>query len=490
MKAHLLLSLGCLALPLLSQQGPPLPGDIFRWGELLQDQEVIGHFAVTTETDESLETDIFTLTLYDSDLHPIGAKTYPARPTFSVQDAVYDGGRIAILVRAEKGASVEVLNADATTVAYHVLQDPQPDGANSLYAMAKGFLVVEEYPIRSGNAALGVNGRLEFLATTPEGLSWNRRFGNPKARSSSTTLKVLEPHDDILLVEVVTEVRGGSTPGVRSTLHAINPRTGADLFTIPLPLQRPHAPASFYAAAYSDSTVRVLTHTPDFGLKRKMYAGSTELSTYDRTGRELTRVALDLRGLAAAYRRELEQLPLDDRTEFNLDVAGFSPSGDLSVIAATMLRLKNKVTFMQSFVYGFTSSGTLRDIVDIERLPLTVPAHFLGRGGPGLMGYQPQDAMLARQIIAHRGPSNHALTTKLSGTVSHYFWDRDLVQTGTEYRGIYALTLRDGAFVREHIPLTDFPYGFLLPARPGYVLLIEPDKESGRPAPHLKRLVR
>ena len=478
-----------LSLSVLAQQGPPLPGTIFRWGELLQDEEVIGHFAVTTESDETLETDIYTLTLYDADLHPIGSKTYPARAGFSVQDVVYDGERIAILVRAEKGASVELLNAEAVTEATHVLQDPRPEGTNSLYAVSGGFVVVEQYFANGRNAASGFNGRLEFVATTPGGEGWSRRFGNPKARTSSTSIKLLDDHADLLLVEVVTEVSGGAGE-IRSTLHAIDPRTGADRFTVPLPPQPMHTPSSFYAATYLDGTVRALTHTPDLGTKREMHPGSTDLCTYDLTGRELSRFPIDLRGLALENRREQQLLPLDGRTEFNLEVASFTPSGELSLIAATMLRLKRDVTFMQSYVYAFTPDGGLVDMVAVERQPLTIPAYFLGRGGPGIMGYQPQDALLARQLMFHRGPTNHALTTQLAGGISHYLWDRDLTQTGTEYRGIHALTLREGSFVQEHIPLDDFPFGFVLPARAGYVLLIEPDGESGRPAPHLKRLAR
>lgn len=479
-----------LSLPLAAQQGPPIDGRLAQWGALWQDKEVIGHYGITTQDDEQLEQEVYTLTLYDADLHAIGSRAYPARSSFSVKDVSYDGTHLAVLVYAEERASIDLLDGSANTIKTVPLQEPRINADGVVFATADGYLVAEEMHIVPRNPSSMVNARLEYVPREDARTGWVRRFGDPRARLQSTHAHILYRDEELLLVHALTVLNTSSKQESSSTFYAIDMATGEDLFQLRLSPDKEELAAAFYAAAPHGDAIRVVTHAADYGSSRDLYPGGTELITYDRQGNELERQPIDLRQGAADALAASHSRPLAAMAEFVLQSATFTPAGELSLLAASRVREKREVTFDRSFAYGFDASGKLTEVLPLLRTPLTVPAYFLGRGGAGLMGPKARHYQLAQQLSAHRGPFNHALSTGHGGTASHYLWEREFTPYAVNYRGLHAVSFRDGAFEKEFVPLEDTPIGWLFPARAGYVLLMQPDPDGNQLVPRLEKLSR
>ena len=487
---HLVLLLFLLpGLHLAAQEGPAITDQLIRWGELHQDKAVVGHYSITVKADESLQQGIYTLSLYDTDLHAVGSKTYPASATFSVQDVAYNGTHLAVLTQDGDAGAVEILDGSATTIAVHQLREPKENASGIVYSAPGGFLVVEEFKIRPNIPTSATNYQVEYLATASDQQGWSRRIGDPDIRSEHSTADVVGIDEEVLLLRVWRRKVYGSNEKVACSLHAVELTTGRDRFTVDLPEARPEQAMGIVAATHLDQEYLLLMNQFDYADKRQFYPGTLDLVSYDGSGKLLERIPIDLHRLAA---EELEHagLPaLNERSEFVIRTAEFTPGGDFSLVVESFFRQKKVVTYTEQFVLGFNRRAEAQDVLALSRERLTVPAYFIGRGtGPVLMGPSMKDQRLAQTLSQHGGPLNHAMSVKQGNSIYHYLWDRTFTEYAADYLGVHAIIYRDGKLLKEYVPLKDTELAWVFPAREGYFLLLEPRFAESTLVPRLEKL--
>ena len=479
MKNFYLIACFLYAATAVGQVGTPITGRLCRWGALQQDDQIMGHYSVTAVPNEELEAEIYTVALFDADLAAIGTKTYPALIEFSVEDVAYNGAHLGVLIQDDGIAKVELLDGTATTVASHSLREVRPGATGLVFAAGDGFLVLQQFPSKANNPSSAVNSQLTYLPTNEAGQGWTQRFGDPKHKLQSTYIDLLEVDDTIALLRVRNEARLGSTAEISSGLQAIDLTTGKPVLNVSLPADEPQlAPQIVGARRYGDE-IRVISNTPDYGTKREVYRGTTELLTYNLAGEQIRQHSLDL--------------PANDpsngmRTEYVVQSVAFMNDGAFSLVAESIRRDKNKLTCLRQLVYGFNDAGEVQAVLPLDREPLTLPAYFLGRGGAGLLGPKMKDQRLAYFLGMHDGPFNHSLSERQGNGLHHYFWDRSFHDFNVDYRGIHAIRYLDGQFEQEYVPLQDTEIAWMSSARAGYFLVIEPQAGSGQLLPRLEKL--
>ncbi len=459
-----------------AQEAPPITDQLLTWGELLQDQQNVGHYSITSRQDERQKTAIFTVSLYSSNLQPVGEKTYPPGEDTDVQDVAYNGTHLGVLIHdaAGKRSRVEVLDQTARTVATYPLQGQTLKTSGELYATPDGFVVVNSFPIQPGLPVSNTNYVVEKVVTQGSGTGWIRRYGSPEASSTDIRLAVAALDEEVLLIRVWDLVTKTFSRKVQSAVYALDLATGADRFSEIVETQRAAEAPTFIGAARVGTGYKLLRLHPARREKRIAIPATLNVLTY-RADRLVDTKTIDLPAAVGARLREQHLAPLPPQVEFVYRVGLITPTGAFSLVLEPFTAQGRNVTYTSPYVVAVDSSGRLQDLTVLRHQNFVLPATLTN----------PQQLNTLRM---YDGPFNHALSHQLGPRNYHYVLDRSFARDGVTYLGINATVFDGEGFVTEYIPLRDTDYLRLYPAREGYLCVLEPKFGEGKIVPRLEKL--
>ena len=477
---NLLLFISLLAtLCATGQTAPPITESIQKWGELLQGKQTVGHYSVTRQPDEQQKTDIFTVTLYSSNLQPVGTKTYPPGQDTEVQDVAYNGTHLGVLIHDVDGKNsrIEVLDQQAATVGTYPLQGQVVGSSGLLYATPDGFVVVNAFPLQPNVAISVTNYLVEKVVTEGSGgTGWIRRYGSPDARGTDIRLAVAALDEEVLLIRVWDLVKKTFSRKVQSAVYALDLATGADRFGEVVEVQRADEAPTFLGAARIGQGYKLLRLHPERTEKRVTTPATLEVLTYGASGQLVDSKTLDFRAVLEAKLRELRlsALPAGE-LEFFYRVGLITPTGAFSLVLEPFAVQGRAIAYTSPYVLAFGADNSLIDLAVLRHQNMLLPKAL-------------SDPHQINTLHLYDGPFNHALSHQLGDRNYHYVLDRSFNKTDVTYYGINATVFDGSRLVTEYVPLKDTHHLWLYPAREGYLCVLEPRIGEGKIIPRLEKL--
>lgn len=460
---------------LTAQTGTEITDPLVRWGALVDRQQIVGHYCITARPDEAQKINIFTVTLYNTSLQPVGSKVYPANEHLAVHDVAYNGVHLGVLLYGEKGelSRLDVLDGDAKTVASHPLSGQFPDADGTLFATTDGFLAINSFPLIPGRFDVARNYLVEKIVTEGDGPGWTRRFGIPN-NSTHVNLAVdseeLEASGDLIL-----RLWYNKGSKVTNSLHFIDPATGGDRFVQSLPQTKAKRAAVYLAGGRAGDHYQLIRVNPEYLKRKVLMANTVDILTYDPSGQLVAEKPISVRATIAAELRRAGLPTLQPNTQFLYRTALIMPSGAFSLVAEPYTRVREGHAYDRPYVLAFDRDGQLLDFAAVDREPVVVP-------------FVATDPLFMQQLRMHHGPFSHALSYTQEGDNYHYLLDREFRSGTVNYLGVNLLRFDGQQLHHEYIPLKEPNMARLFPARAGYFGVLEPVFSENKIVPHLEKL--
>lgn len=472
-------------------------------GVIRSEDGITGYYFLTQELkikmtgkkrNKETKTYPYLLTIMDQDLNTIGEKRFPAKPGFSVRSVAYNGTYLAIKMANWKTEKkwIELFDAEGNTVhrkglrfgAYDV---PKMQAGMAMFdledliAVKDGFLNFEFSTGDKGKLGRSIYA-VNFVSNDPENRGWTSKssrkskdFEGASFVASNDSLAVINvwKRPSLLSQKFTTEIVG------------LNLVTGRRVFRL-TPGKDDLAVRWFTGAIVGDE---IIVSGVSMGKSGKIYTASPEgvnLLRLDLDGnvkqREMITLATDL----DPYFETNKSGKVSGMGNIFLHDVGMSTDGELLVAGEFYKTFNGGVTARDGLLLHIGADFKLQDAALVLK-GKTNDGKGLGMTLNGGISLAKKSTVAA--VAAAKGTFDFAFLEESGDLLTTaYFAGRKQVKKEKKL-SLYVNTLADGEINTE---LISFDAGsdrvVTLPAKPGYVMVVEYDYDAKQLDIHLERL--
>jgi len=472
-------------------------------GVIRSEDGITGYYFLTQELkirmtgkkrNKEKKTYPYLLTIMDQDLNTIGEKRFPDKPGFRVLGVAYNGTYLAIKMvnTVTEKKWIELFDAEGNTVRRKGLRFGAYDNpklydlvsfynANPLVAVKDGFL---NFDFSTGDKGMMKRTMysVNYVSNDPENRGWTTKSSSKSKDyeggsfiASNDSLVVLNiwRRPNLLSLKFTTEIVG------------INLRTGRRTFRLE-PKEDEVSVRWFTGAIVGDE---IITSGVNMGSSGKIYTGTPEgvnLLRLSLDGKVLQREEISLANDLDAYFETSNSGKVAGMGNIFLHDVGMSETGELMVAGE----------FYKSFNGGITARDGLLLYIDpdFKLRDAALVAKGKSNDGNGLANTLTKGISLTKKstaaaIAAASGSFDFAFMEE-SGDIltAAYFAGRNQVKKEKKL-SLYVNSLADGEITTELISFGAASDRVItLPAKPGYIMVIEYDYDAKKLDIHLERL--